>query len=100
MDKITLKNIIIVVIVVAAAFFVYSTVIKTDVDEAVLVSERVEDSEASKEVGGLIEILRDLKRLKLDTTIFADEAFLKLRDFSVIVAPQPQGRENPFAPLE
>lgn len=47
----------------------------------------------------LLSTLSDLKRLKLDNSLFTDPAFLSLVDFRVDIPLQPVGRDNPFAPL-
>lgn len=48
------------------------------------------------------EFLRTLQTLqKIDfaeSVLFTDQAFLALFDFSEPIAPQPRGRNNPFAP--
>lgn len=55
--------------------------------------------EVSGVEGDLLTTLRELKSLKLDDSIFADNVFLRLTDFSQPLTPQPIGRSNPFAPL-
>jgi len=47
----------------------------------------------------LIDLLKELQAITLDDAIFATPAFLQLVDSSVLLSPQPQGRENPFAPI-
>lgn len=47
----------------------------------------------------LLTLLLSLKTLDLDTTIFSDDRFKSLTDFSVELIPQPVGRSNPFLPL-
>ncbi|OGG50033.1 hypothetical protein A2763_03760 [Candidatus Kaiserbacteria bacterium RIFCSPHIGHO2_01_FULL_54_36] len=48
---------------------------------------------------GIVATLLTLRAVKLDGTIFSDQAFLSLRDFSTEIVPEPVGRPNPFAPL-
>lgn len=50
--------------------------------------------------GDLLSTLRELKRLRLDESIFSDQSFLSLTDQSRPLPPQTSGRINPFAPLE
>lgn len=47
----------------------------------------------------LLAALRDLRRLKLDDSIFKDPAWATLHDFSQTLEPQEPYRPNPFAPL-
>ncbi len=48
-----------------------------------------------------IEILRDLNNTVLASAgIFKMPAFRELRDFSVKIPKEPQGRDNPFAQTE
>jgi hypothetical protein len=49
--------------------------------------------------GTLLSALRELKKLKLDDSIFKNPIWLSLSDFGRTLAPQPSGRPNPFAPL-
>lgn len=48
----------------------------------------------------IIEALNQIDALKLDTSIFDDPVFTRLRDKSQPIPPEPVGRDNPFAPLE
>ena len=64
---------------------------------AVLVLESKADlSQTDKE---FLDILVNLKTLKLDVSIFANPAFINLSDFGQKLNPEPKGRPNPFAPL-
>ncbi|HEY0907932.1 MAG TPA: hypothetical protein VGE35_01140 [Candidatus Paceibacterota bacterium] len=47
----------------------------------------------------LLAALRDLRRLKLDDSIFKDAVWLSLQDFGQTLAPQDPYRPNPFAPI-
>jgi hypothetical protein len=47
----------------------------------------------------LIGLLLELRVLTLDQSLFDDERFKSLSDFSVTLQPQPIGRRNPFLPL-
>ena len=47
-----------------------------------------------------LTLLLSVKGIKLDDSIFSDEAFQNLRDSSIILEPDGnEGRPNPFAPL-
>lgn len=47
----------------------------------------------------LLSLLERLEGIKLNADFFSASAFQGLKDFGVDIAPQPQGRPNPFTPL-
>jgi hypothetical protein len=55
-------------------------------------------SEARAAQQQLISLLRDLRAIKLDLSVFEDPRFRSLTDFTPVIEPEPVGRENPFAP--
>ena len=55
-----------------------------------------DEGEGSEE---LLRMLRNLENIKLDPTLFDDPSFTSLVDYSRPLEPQPQGRNNPFLPL-
>ena len=63
--------------------------------EALLPTESPEGT-SDKE---LVATLLALRAVKLDGTIFVNPAFVALQDFGTQIAPEPVGRQNPFAPL-
>ena len=71
---------------------------KSPEEEAALVRETATPAESAV-VREFLALLGTLNRLTLDTSIFGSPLFKSLRDESVELAPQTQGRENPFAPL-
>lgn len=50
--------------------------------------------------GDLLSTLRELKRLRLDESIFSNQSFVSLTDQSRPLPAQTSGRINPFAPFE
>lgn len=50
--------------------------------------------------GDLLNALRQLRQIKLDTSIFSNPTWLSLNDFSKTITPQDSNRQNPFAPLD
>ena len=46
-----------------------------------------------------IEILNRLNSVTLDDYVFSSPEFHELKDFELILTPQPIGRINPFAPV-
>jgi hypothetical protein len=47
-----------------------------------------------------ITLFSELRRIDLDTSIFDDEYYGSLVDFSRPVSVEPVGRDNPFAPAQ
>lgn len=45
-----------------------------------------------------ISLFGELRRIDLDTTLFGDEYYQSLVDFSRPISVEPVGRDNPFAP--
>jgi hypothetical protein len=48
----------------------------------------------------LVSTLLALRAVTLSGTIFQDQAFTSLIDFSTPIVAEPVGRDNPFAPLK
>jgi hypothetical protein len=47
-----------------------------------------------------ISLFSKLRRIDLDTSIFEDEYYNSLIDFSRPISVEPVGRDNPFAPVQ
>ena len=47
----------------------------------------------------VLTLLNQVKDLRIDKTLFTDQAYLSLHDFSVTIPQQNVGRANPFAPI-
>lgn len=47
----------------------------------------------------LLSLLLELRSIKLDVSLFADQRFQGLEDFSQDIVSEPIGRTNPFTPL-
>ena len=95
----TSRNLIIALLVMAvlgvAAYFYAG---RARVSEESLTSVAASDQVAAVD-GDLLKTLGQLKKLKLDDSIFSDKVWLSLADFGQTLAPQASGRANPFAPL-
>ncbi|MCD5384661.1 MAG: hypothetical protein LRZ97_01970 [Candidatus Pacebacteria bacterium] len=48
----------------------------------------------------MLEMLADMKTIRLDGRIFESSTYMNLQDFSREIVPEPIGRQDPFAPLE
>ena len=95
------KNIALAAILVALVFIVYSLFLKKDGGDELLVSQSAKEAAGGTGVvSEFLIFLQTLNRLRLDTSIFNDAVYNKLRDESVDIVGQPRGRTNPFAPLQ
>lgn len=103
-----IKNIIIFVAIGAALVLIYVFFIKPDPDIPVLVSSIpnpiAQNGEAlnrnSSVAGEFLNLLLNVKNIKLDDAIFSDDAFNSLHDSSITLIPDAtEGRSNPFAPI-
>lgn len=94
----TKKIITAVVLVAVVAFAVYFFFFRSAEVEMVL--DEFGNPVQAQVVGqDLIDLLHELESVKLDDAIFSSPALQNLVDLSIILTPQPQGRENPFSPL-
>lgn len=102
-----IKNIIILIVVGVVLFLVYNYFFKAPADVGLLVSSssisNVSDTKGNSNFpvsDDFLTLLLSVKSIKLDDTIFSDNAFNTLRDSSITLVPDGnEGRPNPFAPL-
>ena len=94
------KNLIIagvILLALLAAGYFYTTRERID-DADLLVGVPISRDQAID--GDLLSTLGQLKRLRLDESIFSNQSFLSLTDQSKPLPSQTSGRTNPFAPLD
>ncbi len=92
--------IIIAVVVIAIAGYVLFVGMPDSGDDAsALLSSTGESQETDAVRDELFALLDTLKMLQLDGSLFADERFTSLIDWSVPIVQQPVGRPNPFLPV-
>jgi len=79
---------------------------KAEEDALVSTSPDASTTESGASGAGLViaqdflSLLLNVKSIRLDDSIFADPAFLSLRDSSIMLIPDgTEGRPNPFAPI-
>lgn len=102
-----IKNIIILVVVAIVLVLVYIFFIKKSPEEpltsssgdAVVLDTDI-NSETSQVSQDFISVLLNIKNIKINDAIFSDEAFVSLKDSTIILIPAgDEGRPNPFAPI-
>ncbi len=92
--KITVAVILTFILAFAVYFFFFRST------EVAIVLDEFGNPVQAQVVGqDLIDLLSELQSVKLDDSLFVSPAFLGLVDSSVLLSPQPQGRENPFSPI-
>ena len=64
-----------------------------------LVTTNPAQSEVEAATVDLLALLLSLKTLDIDVSLFSDDRFRSLTDFSVELIPQQVGRQNPFLPI-
>jgi uncharacterized membrane protein YukC len=89
---------ILVVVILVIAFFAY-TYFFTGKEDSSAVLQTEEVSVVAPVDQDLISLLLELKSITLDESVFSNQAFKSLQDFSQELVPEPVGRVNPFAPL-
>ncbi len=107
-----IRNIIIFIAIGAAFVLIYIFFIKKSPgdDTALLISSSKTSaiSDTNTTTGNasgiaakdFLSLLLNVKNIKLNDTIFSDDAFVSLRDSSIILTPDGnEGRPNPFAPI-
>jgi len=91
-----IKTIFILISIFVLTFvFVGFGVAKSEAEEDLLVSSNNTGVTGNE----LLVLLLKIKSISLDGELFNDPIFEGLKDFSKEIAPQPVGRNNPFAPL-
>ncbi len=98
------KTLIIVVVVVIIAFIAYSQLkpASPTTGQSSVVRQTGTTGSTGATDGpskGFATQLLAIQNIKFKTTLFSDQVYLSLDDFSRDLIPQPTGRPNPFAPL-
>jgi hypothetical protein len=91
------KNLLIGVVVVVFLFMVYSYFFKEDSNPTL--SSTVTAGATTPADNQLLLLLADLKKIRLNDTLFGDQGFKNLQDFGLELVPEPSGRRNPFSPI-
>ena len=98
MTSLAKNGLTIIGLILIAVLGYYLFVIKNDSD---LSSERLDDiSDAERASAEFLRDLNLIRRFELPDSIFSDQRFRSLSDFSLPVQPDPVGRNNPFAPVQ
>jgi hypothetical protein len=85
-----------VIIIIAVAGYFYAS--RDRSSDILLVS-----SPAGENVpvdSDLLSALQSLRKLKLDDSLFKSPLWISFTDFGQVIAPEPLGRPNPFAPFD
>ncbi len=93
-----------VLVIVAIGWYLYSREKPSDVaGDSFIINDPMmlaAGGGAAGDVGvEILDLLAKIQGLKIDASFFADPAYRSLSDYTQQIAPQPVGRDNPFAPI-
>ncbi len=93
------KPLFTIIAIIGAALLAYFFFIggKAPASDAIL--QTVATPEANAASARILNLLNQIKSLKIETTIFTNPAYQTLQDYSVPIPAVPVGRPNPFAPI-
>ncbi|MFA4975284.1 MAG: hypothetical protein WC839_02855 [Candidatus Paceibacterota bacterium] len=105
-----IKNIIIYVIIGAILILVYIFFIKKSPEVQNLISSAISTGTTESNVDNsnknsliakdFLALLLNVKKIKLNNSIFSNTVFINLHDSSILLSPSgDEGRSNPFAPI-
>ncbi|MES2315608.1 MAG: hypothetical protein V4486_02630 [Patescibacteria group bacterium] len=105
-----LKNIIIFIAIGAALVLGYVFFIRKPPEDSNLLTTTTSATPIDASIPGaspdltvgqdFLNLLLNVKNIKLDESLFADPAFATLRDSSIVLVQEGnEGRANPFAPI-
>ncbi len=102
-----IKNIVIFIVIGIILVFIYFYFVKPSSTGDNLVSatpatgiDGVVSADEETVARDFLTLLLNVKNIKLDDTIFSDNAFTSLRDSSItLTSDGAEGRPNPFAPI-
>ena len=89
--------IMVVIIVVAIIAYFYYEGGNTVTSSSLETSQVTSDAQAAG--ARVLNLLNQIKSLKIDTSLFSDPAYETLRDYTVAIPQEQVGRANPFAPI-
>lgn len=91
------KNTLLIIVIIVLLFSAYTILFGNDDDNVLSVIEpQGPGATVERE---LLALLLELRSIELNENIFNDPVFKSLINFSRPIAPEPVGRENPFAPV-
>lgn len=93
-----LKNILLALGLALILWLGYRIFFATD-DAALTENNSLIASEAARDTQEFLTRLQQLRNIKLDATIFADDRFRSFVDHRQEIVDEPVGRTNPFAPI-
>jgi hypothetical protein len=96
-----IKKILIGGVIIIVLFFVYKMFFAGGGPVPALKVETAQSSASTQAGKDFLVALLNLQNINLDAgaAIFEDQNFARLRDMSVSLPDEPQGRPNPFRPL-
>jgi len=93
------KTTLIAIGIIVAGFLAYVFFFQNGSSEGALVTSQ-SDPRVVAANQEFITLFSELRRIDLDTSIFDDEYYNSLVDFSRPISVEPVGRDNPFASVQ
>ena len=91
------KSTIIITLIIVAAAGVYLYYEGNPLPQS---SSTLDATSGAATVGTqVLNLLNQIRSLKIDDSLFTDPGYRTLRDYSVSIPPENVGRANPFAPI-
>ena len=91
------NKVILIVIILIISILIWSGMANTGGDS--LLSQRSATQNRSVDDRELLQLLTDMRNIRLEGHIFESPAYLQLQDFGRSIVPEPVGRDDPFAPI-
>jgi flagellar basal body-associated protein FliL len=95
-SKKSIISIVVIIAAVAIGYFFY-TGNKAPAGDSLLQTQATPEANAVS--SRILNLLNQIRSLKIDTSIFDNVAYQTLQDYSIQIPEVPVGRQNPFAPL-
>lgn len=96
-DILSQRNIMLAAALLLVGFALYQLFWKTD--EAGTALQQAVGPESETPSRNVAQLLSSIRSISIDESFFSDPVFQSLQDFTTPIAPEPQGRQNPFAPI-
>ena len=93
------KGTLIGLVLLVGIYFAYVQFIQGTGNDPLLTSNQVAGVDGTRAGQEIIGILREIKGIELDVSLFENEQFNALVDFREDIAPESVGRNNPFDPI-
>jgi hypothetical protein len=89
--------ILIIIVIAALGLFFYLQGTPVDSGSSLETAMSPESLDAQEAANRVLQLLNEIRALRIDDSIFKSAVFQSLVDYTVAIPEQPVGRVNPFA---